>query len=56
LLPRLFMPASFIRVCVTTFCVEVVLLPLAWRFMFDTTEKDFLHSKLPSWMTKYLKK
>ena len=55
-LPRLLMAASFMRICVTTFCVEVVLLPLAWRFMFDVNEKEFLYSKLPSWMAKCLKK
>ena len=56
LIPRLLMPASFMRVCVTTICVEIVLLPLAWRFMFDATEKEFLYSKLPPRISKRLKK
>lgn len=45
-LPRFFMAESFWRLCVTTFLVEIVLIPLAWRILLDAAEREFLKSKV----------
>jgi len=44
--PSLFMPASFGRLCLTTFVTEVVLLPLAYYIVLDVAEREFLLRKL----------
>ena len=43
--PRFFMDASFVRVCVTALLVELVLMPLAWTAVFDANEREFLKLK-----------
>ena len=45
-LPRLFLPASFWRVCVTTLFVEATILPISWFFVLDAGEKEFILAKL----------
>ncbi len=45
-LPRLWMEASFWRICVTTGVTEVVLLPCAWLFVLDAEERRFVWAKL----------
>lgn len=42
------MPASFLRIVVTTTCVELTLLPLTWFFMFDDSERMFFKEKVLS--------
>ena len=56
MLPKFIMQASFLRVCLTTLLVEIVLVPLAWKFMFDFAEKSFVLSKLPSGLRSYLER
>lgn len=41
-------PPSFVRVLVTTGCVEMTLLPLTWFFMFDDSERSFFKAKFLS--------
>lgn len=48
LLPRLFMQPSFSRVCVTTIFVELVLLPVAWFFIMDARERNFVMTRVKS--------
>ena len=45
-MPRLFLPQSFFRVCVTSGLVELVLLPFAWLLVLDQSEKQFIRSRL----------
>lgn len=45
LLPRLWMTASFGRILVTGIVVEVTLLPLAWIFLLDDEERNFVKKK-----------
>lgn len=44
--PRLFMQASFMRVCVTTILVELVMLPLSWFIVMDASEREFVMSRI----------
>lgn len=52
LLPRLLLPQSFFRVCATTTLVEFVLLPFAWLFVLNTTERNFIRSRLASMLNR----
>ena len=45
-LPHLFMEPSFARVCVTTIFVELFLIPFAWFLLLESSERDFIISKL----------
>ena len=45
-LTRLFMNASFTRVCTTTVVVEGLLIPFAWFLILDASERAFVASKL----------
>jgi len=45
-MPSLFMSASFLRVCVTTFFVEATILPISWLFILDSGEKEYIVNKL----------
>lgn len=51
-LPRVFLEASFIRVVLTTLVVEMVLLPLTWRFVFDSEERHFVCDRLRAVLSK----
>lgn len=42
------LPPSFVRVLITTGCVELTLLPLTWFFMFDDSERKFFKEKILS--------
>lgn len=42
------LPPSFVRVLITTGCVELTLLPLTWFFMFDDSERIFFKEKVLS--------
>ena len=42
LIPSLFMPSSFLRICVTTLAVEIVLLPLSWFLLLNVSERGLL--------------
>ena len=44
-IPRLFMPASFLRVCVTTVFCEFVFLPLTWFILLSNEERRFVVEK-----------
>lgn len=46
MLPKLFLPASFLRVCFTTGIVEILLIPFAWFLILDDTERSFVVSKV----------
>ena len=45
-IPSFFMPPSFLRICVTTLLVEVVLIPLILFFVLDLREREFLRTKI----------
>ena len=47
LLPRFFLGQSFLRVCMTTLVVELVLLPAAWFLILDTSERAFIRARMP---------
>lgn len=51
--PRLFMEQTFLRVCVTTTMVELFLLPIAWLFVLDSSERAFLTSKFHDGVTRF---
>lgn len=44
-LPHLAMAASFLRVCVTTACCEIVFLPLTWFVLLSHDERQFVIEK-----------
>ena len=52
-LTRLFMIPSFARVCATTFLVESLLVPFAWFLILDSSERDFLASKLRQMVVRF---
>ena len=51
-LPRCYMRPSFVRVMVTTICVEMVFLPLAWRFSLNVAERAFVSNRIPAVLQK----
>lgn len=52
ILPRLFMTASFARICVTVLLVELVFLPAIWIFVFDSDERDFSRNRLHALLSR----
>ena len=46
ILPQIFLPASIVRVIITTLVCEFVLLPLTWKFAFNGPEKRIVCDKL----------
>ena len=46
IVPRIFMKASFFRICVTTVLVETSLLAFSWFILLKRQEKDFLLKKI----------
>lgn len=53
-LPRFFMADSFGRLCVTTFLVEIVLIPLAWKILCDHSEREFLKVRFATALAKFV--
>ena len=51
-LPRLFMNKSLYRICITILIVEIVLWPIAWLLILDSSEKKFLKNKILSLISK----
>ena len=47
-LPRLVLSAGFVRIVVTTFITEVVLLPLLWFVVLSTVEREFVAAHVRS--------
>ena len=45
-LPRVWMPPSFGRICITSLIVEGVLLPMLWYFLLDKSEREYLKGKI----------
>ena len=45
-LPQLWMPSSFVRICITTVIVELFLIPLSWFVILDSAERDFVSSRI----------
>ena len=45
-LARLTLPASLLRVCLTTLCCELALMPSAWFILFDAGEKSYVVDKI----------
>lgn len=52
-IPKLFMSATFSRVCATTFVVEGFLIPFAWFLVLDGAERVFLRKKIMAVTTKF---
>lgn len=46
LIPRIWMPASFLRIGLTTILVEIVFASLAWNFVLDVRERAVLTSRI----------
>ena len=46
LAPRFFMPASFVRIILTTVCSELLFVPLTWRYALSWDERAFLMDKI----------
>ena len=46
LIPAMLMSSSFFRICVTTFVVEIVLLPLSWILLLNVNERGLLLRQL----------
>jgi hypothetical protein len=42
IVPMLLLEPSFWRICLTTLCVEIVMIPLIWFVVFDDFEKKFV--------------
>ncbi len=55
LLPRLFFPPSFLRLCITTGVTEVVLIPLVLFTVLDAAERKFLKEKFSAAIVKVLR-
>lgn len=43
---KLYLDASFLRVCATTVAVNMAFLPLAWFFIFDDNERNIIRNKI----------
>lgn len=54
-IPRLFMPASFLRVVVTTAVVETFFLPMSWFFVLDGGERIYFIKKLQGYVGKLVR-
>ena len=51
-IPRFTMPASFMRVLITTCAMELVLVLASWFFVLTKSEREFAHNKLVSLVIK----
>ena len=51
-LPRLFMVQSFMRVCVTSVLVEVLLIPFSWFLILEEPERAFLRKRIEPMFVK----
>lgn len=52
-IPRLFMPASFVRLCLTAIVAEIVFSPLAWFLVLDIEERQFAIQKIKEFKYKW---
>ena len=52
LVPRLFLPQSFLRVCTTTALVEIVLIPFSWFLILDASEQMFFKTRFSALTSK----
>ena len=52
LLSRVFLSPSFLRVCVTTVVVEIILLPMVWFVILDAEERAFLKSRAANFISR----
>lgn len=43
---RYMFPVGFVRICVTTVCVNAVILPISWFSLLDSEERGFVKTKL----------
>lgn len=55
IVPRCFMPPSFLRIVVTTVTTLVCLLPLSWFFVLNVDERLFVVQKLSSTVNRFRK-
>ena len=46
LLPRMLMPRSFVRLCLTVICCEAAYLPACWHLVLDVGEKKFVMTRV----------
>jgi hypothetical protein len=54
-LPQLFMTSSIGRIILTTFCVELILLPLLYGVVLDKEERLFIVSKFQKMLSRIFK-
>ena len=45
-LPQLFLEASFLRICVTTICVELFMIPFSWIVVFSSDERVYVKTAI----------
>ena len=50
--PRMFLAQSFLRICATTFFVEIVLIPFSWFLILDASEKMFFKTRFAALASK----
>lgn len=55
-IPKLFMSASFVRVCVVVCFVEGFLIPASWFWILDASERSFLVNRLNVLKSKLMQK
>lgn len=53
--PKLFLPASFLRVCLTTVLVEMSLFVVVWYVMFNSTERAYVGGRVWSLFDRWKK-
>lgn len=53
--PKLFFSASFFRICLTTVIVEVSLLLVVWRVMFNSAEREYVGGRVRSLFVRWKK-
>ena len=52
IIPMLLLEPSFWRICLTTLCVEIVMIPLVWFVVFDDFEKKFVIERVGKFFKK----
>lgn len=51
-IPVLLLPPSFWRICLTTLCCEVLILPLAWSALLNTEERVYACEKVSAFFSR----
>ena len=52
LIPMVLLPPSFWRICLTTFCCELVIFPLAWELLLSVEERRYACEKVAAFVAR----